>query len=77
MIILRILFHLVPIVPFAMKMPALGAAAVLLVALPYIKVLKFEGLMQEKGLSAADKDGLRRSRNRWLQLTFLKRPRAG
>lgn len=76
MIIPRILFHLLPIVPFAMKMPALGIAAFLLVALPYIKVLKFEGLMREKGVTGEEREGFRRWRDRWLHLTLLKRPRA-
>lgn len=73
MIILRILFHLLPIIPFALQKPALGVAVILLVAIPYIKVLKFENLMQEKGATVADKENLRRSRDRWLRLTFLKR----
>lgn len=73
MIILRVLFHLLPVIPFAMQKPSLGFAVLLLVALPYIKVLKFESLMQEKGATADDKETLRRSRDRWLNLTFLKR----
>jgi hypothetical protein len=70
MIIVRILFHVLPLIPFALNMPSLGLAALLAVALAYIKVYKLDTQIAEASGNAGS---LKRAQSFWAALTFLRR----
>lgn len=72
----RMLFHSVPILPFAMGLNYLGIAALLTIALWYIKTLKLtEQLsdMKEKGRTEdPEYQAVTKLKQRWAYLTFLR-----
>ncbi len=71
--LLRLLFHLVPLVPLAFRRYTLVVAAVLLVLLPYIKVKKLsqvEAALPEGPEHAADRRQLTAVIARWRWLTY-------
>lgn len=70
------IFHLFPLLPFVEGRFYFGIAAVLLVALPYIKTAKLNTYI--KALEGVDSDGAQRerqsltvTRDRWRSLTYL------
>ena len=79
-LLLPLLFHLLPLLPFAKGQIYMGLAGILIVALPYIKVAKLavacEELRQQAGqggLGASDQTKLRDLEvryRRWESLTF-------
>ena len=68
--VLPTLFHLIPLAPLVNGRPYGTIAAVLFVALPYIKVFK---LRQDLGEAKSERErqGLKAAISRWRAFTFL------
>ncbi len=76
--LLRAVWHVLPVVPFALGYYYLGLAALLMVALPYIKTAKLKVLLDDAEQRASqsavwrkEADSLRLWHRRWRALTFL------
>lgn len=69
-----VLFHLLPIIPFALGYTYVGVAAILLVALAYIKVQKLK-IMQEDQLQKFGKadESIPPALEFWERITFIRK----
>lgn len=72
--LIRILFHLLPLVPLAFGLKAVAVATLLLVVLAYIKVKKLEQQLADlklKGVPSREIEAIEATKNFWKNLTFL------
>lgn len=69
--IIRTLFHLIPVIPIVIGRPYLIAASLFLVALPYIKCLKFEAEIRNSVRKDERNTAAEAVLARWQKLTFL------